>query len=459
MFLPRYSLYFLLIFTPLAIGSVQGWAISVIHFVSMFALTVFLFKKSLAWSWEWIKTPLDKPILVLLILTILATVFSVHKYTSIWSFILLLNYAIIFYLIIHTVRTRSQFRQLVYLIIGIAALISIIGLLKNFCGNPFPWWDYTDFQKKASDRLSSTFGNADHLAGYMEMTIPLLLGLLLTGFRGMKLFLVIVLAVLLFIALVLSLSRGGWFGALTGLFFMSVALLFNPYFQSKRLILTLVCGFFVVAFIVLSSTPVVERIRTLAQNNKISIIESRVSRWKGTIAMIKDHPILGAGPGTFATVFTQYQPPGHANRSFFAHNDYLHFISETGLALVPVMAWMIIALFVRGFKKLNNPSRLVRGVTVGAMSGITAILVHSTSDFNLHIPANALLFTVLAAIVVSPIPATEGRRQRAGSSEVQKVRRLEGRGQKSEYRNQRTGSLEDKKVRRSEDRGQITDNL
>jgi hypothetical protein len=45
-------------------------------------------------------------------------------------------------------------------------------------------------------------------------------------------------------------------------------------------------------------------------------------------------------------------------------------------------------------------------MTLGAMSGITAILVHSMFDFNLHIPANAILFTILAAIVVSPLPDT-----------------------------------------------------
>ena len=72
-----------------------------------------------------------------------------------------------------------------------------------------------------------------------------------------------------------------------------------------------------------------------------------------------------------------------------------------------IIVWMIIALFIKGFKKLNHPSRLVRGMTIGAMSGITAILVHSISDFNLHIPANAILFTVLAAIVVSPTPDTD----------------------------------------------------
>ena len=63
-----------------------------------------------------------------------------------------------------------------------------------------------------------------------------------------------------------------------------------------------------------------------------------------------------------------------------------------------------IALFKKGFKKLKNPSRLVRGITLGALAGITAILVHSIPDFNLHIPANAILFTILGALVVSPLP-------------------------------------------------------
>jgi len=39
---------------------------------------------------------------------------------------------------------------------------------------------------------------------------------------------------------------------------------------------------------------------------------------------------------------------------------------------------------------------------LGALAGISAILVHSFVDFNLHIPANALLFTVLAALAAAP---------------------------------------------------------
>ena len=88
-----------------------------------------------------------------------------------------------------------------------------------------------------------------------------------------------------------------------------------------------------------------------------------------------------------------------------AHNDYLHFISETGLLLIPIIIWLTFALYKRGFEKMKNPSRLVRGTTLGAMTGITAILIHSIADFNLHIPANAILFTVLAAIVAAPSPS------------------------------------------------------
>jgi O-antigen ligase len=96
-------------------------------------------------------------------------------------------------------------------------------------------------------------------------------------------------------------------------------------------------------------------------------------------------------------------------RYFKAHNDYLHFVSEVGLPLIVVILWMIIALYRKGFRKMQNPSRLVRGITIGALSGITAILVHSIGDFNLHIPANALLFTVLAALVVAPLPIDNGK--------------------------------------------------
>jgi len=115
---------------------------------------------------------------------------------------------------------------------------------------------------------------------------------------------------------------------------MSFALLTSPYFQRKKLLVALVGGFLALAFFVLASTPVVEKIRTIEQKQEAPSFSNRVDVWGGIVDMIQDHPILGIGPGTFAFIFTQYQPPGLSKHYTMAHNDYLHFTSEVGFPLL-----------------------------------------------------------------------------------------------------------------------------
>ncbi len=397
----RYALYALLVFTPLALASVQSWAMTTIHLVTLIALAAFLLEKSITWDWKWIKTPLDKPTIFLLILSILSTAFSINRPRSFWAILLLINYVIIFYLVVHTVRTRADYRHLLWVIISIGVFLSLFGLFKKYVGNPFPWWNYHNIPETAG-HLISTYGNRNHLTGYLEMALPLSLGLILTGYRGVRFFLLIVLSALLLLVLILALSRGGWVSGSLGLIFMGFVLMTSRYFNKRKILVAVIGGVVILMMIVLSNTAMVERLVTLKEVDKGSI-SGRMKIWSAAMEMIEDYPVLGIGPGNFPTVFTQYLPPAE-NRHFYAHNDYIQSVSEIGLAAIAIIVWMIAAIYRRGFKKLKNESRLVRGITIGTLSGITAILVHSMFDFNLHIPANALLFTVLVALAVSPLP-------------------------------------------------------
>jgi hypothetical protein len=64
------------------------------------------------------------------------------------------------------------------------------------------------------------------------------------------------------------------------------------------------------------------------------------------------------------------------------------------------MLWLLYLFFRTGFAKVKSRSRQTMGITLGCMAGVVAILVHSYSDGNLQIPANALLFTTFSALVL-----------------------------------------------------------
>jgi O-antigen ligase len=115
--------------------------------------------------------------------------------------------------------------------------------------------------------------------------------------------------------------------------------------------------------------------------------------------MIAARPVLGWGLGTFPIVYPSY-------RSFYtnyfvneAHNDYVQTTVETGI-LGLAMVCGFIALFYR--TTLGRVERwredIRAGATLAALIGVTGILVHSLCDFNLQIPANAMLFITLASL-------------------------------------------------------------
>ena len=109
-----------------------------------------------------------------------------------------------------------------------------------------------------------------------------------------------------------------------------------------------------------------------------------------------------AGLGDFETAYPRYQSYSSDTWVDHAHNDYVEAAAETGLvgALLILSA---LALFLPlAFRDWKNPFRSHGGwIRLGAAIGCCAMLGHSFGDFNMHIPANAAWFAVLAGIAAT----------------------------------------------------------
>ena len=135
--------------------------------------------------------------------------------------------------------------------------------------------------------------------------------------------------------------------------------------------------------------PVIARFERLIQRST-SARESRVAIWKDTLHLIGEHPWAGTGLGTFANVYPAVQTAFPGQTVGHAHNDYLEFASECGIPAALILfssIFYIVAQSVRAFWK--NKHNFQRAVALGCFGSMVAILLHSLTDFNLDIPANA----------------------------------------------------------------------
>jgi len=151
----------------------------------------------------------------------------------------------------------------------------------------------------------------------------------------------------------------------------------------------------------IGSDPVMSRFETLGQEYNLGG-QNRISIWRDTLGLIRHHPLLGTGLGSFSTVYPSVQTVFLTLLVEHAHCDYLEVASELGLPgaiLVFGSIFWVLAQTAGQYKKTEES--FDKAVSLGCIGSIAAILVHSLADFNLYIPANALVFTVILALAWS----------------------------------------------------------
>ncbi|MFM7144010.1 MAG: O-antigen ligase family protein, partial [Alphaproteobacteria bacterium] len=129
-----------------------------------------------------------------------------------------------------------------------------------------------------------------------------------------------------------------------------------------------------------------------------ALSDGRATITRAAVEMVRLSPVLGTGLGTYGSLQPILQPRETPNA--FAHDDWAQWLGETGALGALVLAGGL-ALLARALCRAWGAPDDRRFAVAGAWSSLAALAVHSFFDWNLHVPANALLACFVAGLALS----------------------------------------------------------
>jgi len=259
----------------------------------------------------------------------------------------------------------------------------------------------------AGSGAHGTYASRDHFAGLVEMALPFPVMYGLAALRrartrfhthlrpALVACAAFAAAGVLLLASVVSLSRMGFIAALFALAVLALSRL-----PHKRWLFALPAAA-VLLFIYLPPNELIARFAELSTAGKIAS-QDRLDVWSQTIPLIRDYPLTGCGLGAFESAFMRYKLTTPLTTDNYAHNDFLQYAAELGLPAFLLGLLLIAAIFTsasRSASQHSSPSG--RALSLACISSMSALLLHSTVDFNSYVPANAFAFAWVAAIGIS----------------------------------------------------------
>lgn len=453
-----YAMLVFLAWLPLPLGSNRGWSSSLLV-IGVAVLT--LLWTALQWrrqgqlpTQEHSTTPLPRAAWLLLALLVTTQVWVFAQWAlgistdsgQTFRYLLLgCAYTLLFVLVIALFNDRKRLTLLLATLVVGGTFQAFYGAWMTLSGT-----EWLLFGPKEHYRgvVTGTFVNRNHLAGYLEMTIACAIGLMLALRDGkslswrnlMELLLSAKLRlrlalVIMVIALVMSQSRMGNTGFFSALLVIGgLYILINKQHRLRNGLI--LASLIAIDVLIISQYFGLENLKERIVQTQLAdvVVDGEVVQRSNVdrddvarylFPQIAERPITGFGAGSFKTSFARYPGPDIQRDFDHAHNDYLQFMVEFGLlGLLPLALFVLISLQ-QALQALWRRDSLYRsGVGFGAAMGILALLIHSSTDFNLQIPANAATFVVLCAIAVlanhHPTPSN-GRGKRKKRSRIRNV--------------------------------------
>ena len=354
--------------------------------------------------------------------------FSFEPYATRTHFLILLACFVAFYFaqIVSQNRRRKQF--FIASLVALGVFEAFYGLIQYLTD----WQQIFTYVKKFDlEEATGTYINRNHYAGFLEMILPFSLALVLyeyaklrenhdagMSFRRLiarsglqKLVLSLCVSVILCAAIGFSRSRMGILAALSSVVVIFALVTISKFHGRAS---SLLAAMFIVLSIGLAvwigPGPIVSRFQDVGNEYSLGG-PSRVSIWRDALPLIQHHPWLGTGLGTFPVAYTSGQTAFLAQFVNHAHNDYLELAADFGIPTAFILfatVFLILARAVRTF--LLSGRDFEKVIALGCVGSIVAILLHSFADFNLYIPANALLFSAILGLGITGHVTNSNRR-------------------------------------------------
>lgn len=313
-------------------------------------------------------------VVALLVVSTLATIFSVNPYRSFWSnyermggLISLLHVGAYFVVLISFLRSKLDWLRLALVNLGANWIIIVYGLLQLAGKLEI---------HQGGVRLDATLGNAAYLAVYLLLNIFVVAYLAFNSREVLWRILFIITGIFDFILLYYTATRGALLGLVAGVLFSLSLFVFLAKGKLRNFSLGLLITLFALGGVFwlakdsnfVTSSPVLSRFANISVTEVTT--QSRFLIWRMSLQGFKENPVLGWGPENYSQVFAKYYNPlMWRQEPWFdrSHNIFLDWLIDAGL--LGLLAYL--SLFATAFysiwkfrSKLSHGAYVLAGLLV-----------------------------------------------------------------------------------------------
>ncbi len=439
---------FLLVFSPLAFGTVEQWSLTIMEGGSLWVLFLLcrernegrqLFYKVpgivpliALWSYCIIQlVPLPSGIVHIIspktykvyaetigsIEPVKWMTLSINKKATMLEWFRFTAYLSFYIVTVQLLAGKELLGKTVKVVITFSSGLAVLGIIQYLFYNGKIYWIRNLTQ---GGHPFGPFVNKNHYAGFMEMVLPIMLSFFVyfkpqVRYRSLRERILKILtskdtdrhilmgffSILVAASVFLSLSRGGVISLCFSMIFFSLMVAWKKGRNKNGIF---IIGFFLTLFLVvtwLGWGPIVQRFENI-RDVRGNIVEVKPTLWNDSLRLIRDFPLTGTGFGTFVSSYQKYRTfPGELTADH-AENDYIELLAEGGIISFLLSGWFLCSVLYRSYKTfLQRRDSCSIYLSIGSAAGLLAILIHSAVDFNLHIGSNGLYFFFLCGLLVS----------------------------------------------------------